>query len=264
MIEPFHFGPDQQLFGVFHPPRSGTRNRTAVLLAYPLGMEYDLSHRAFVKLAEMLAEDGFPVLRFDFRGCGDSAGSFEDCSITNWLTDLHLACEELRSGSGAEEMCLLGLRLGASLAFLYAAEQADVDALVLWAPVVNGRAYSRELEKKHQLWLRQENLVPDSVEFPDSSIESEYLGFLQTGTMAAQLDNLDLLKASSSYPRKTLLLDPRPDSGGLKPLAEHIEQSGSAPTVLPVGEGPFWFSPEVVVPVSDLKVVANWMSEYCR
>ena len=38
-------------------------------------------HRIFVKTARELAAIGFYVLRFDFRGCGDSAGDFSEMTI---------------------------------------------------------------------------------------------------------------------------------------------------------------------------------------
>lgn len=38
-------------------------------------------HRLFVKAARYFSHLGFAVLRFDFSGCGDSDGNYEDITI---------------------------------------------------------------------------------------------------------------------------------------------------------------------------------------
>ena len=75
-MEPFYFGPagGRRLFGVFHEPPASRRRGCGVVLCYPLGTEYTSYYRAYRQLALSLAENGFHVLRFDFRGCGDSEG----------------------------------------------------------------------------------------------------------------------------------------------------------------------------------------------
>jgi alpha/beta superfamily hydrolase len=40
------------------------------------------SHRQFTLLARSLAEQGFAVLRFDYRGMGDSTGAMRDQQST--------------------------------------------------------------------------------------------------------------------------------------------------------------------------------------
>ena len=82
---------------------------------------------------------GFPVLRFDPDGTGDSAGSDEDPGrVRAWIDSLKTAVLEVQGLSGATEVSLLGLRLGAALAVLAATELGGVASLVLWAPVTSG------------------------------------------------------------------------------------------------------------------------------
>lgn len=77
-MEPFYFGtPDEPLFGIYHPPVSEPVRDVGVLLCYPIGHEYIVSHRFYRQLSIRLAEAGFHVLRFDYYASGDSGGECE-------------------------------------------------------------------------------------------------------------------------------------------------------------------------------------------
>src|SRR5437773_7734152 len=73
-VVPFYFGsPDKLLFGCYHEPSLERRRKCAVVVCQPVGHEYINSHRALRQLAARLCDAGFPVLRFDYYGCGDSS-----------------------------------------------------------------------------------------------------------------------------------------------------------------------------------------------
>lgn len=76
------------------------------------------SHRQFVLLSRALAQAGFVVLRYDYRGKGDSEGTvrtFEEVSadVAAAITAMRSAC------STVEEIVLWGLCDGASAALMY-------------------------------------------------------------------------------------------------------------------------------------------------
>jgi exosortase A-associated hydrolase 1 len=109
------------------------------------GPQYRIgSHRQFVQLARRLAGAGYPVLRFDVRGMGDSPGeprSFEDLhdDIAAGIDGLLQAVPTLRS------VVLWGLCDGAAASLLYLHERADprVAGLCLlnpWARSPQGQA----------------------------------------------------------------------------------------------------------------------------
>lgn len=136
-MNPFYFGdPERPLYGVYHPPRGTDRGR-AVLLCYPVGAEYMRSHRAFRQLTTFLTRAGAHVLRFDYLGTGDSAGSGLDASLDQWLEDVGLAIEELKESAGVDRVAVVGLRFGATLALAAAGDRPDVSQIVLWDPVVD-------------------------------------------------------------------------------------------------------------------------------
>lgn len=98
-----------------------------------------------MQFARELAGLGNPVLRFDYRGNGDSDGEFSETSLDTALADIGHAIDVLKERTGIGSVGLLGLRLGASLAALAAERRDDVSRLVLWEPIVNGGRYAQEL-----------------------------------------------------------------------------------------------------------------------
>ena len=98
-----------------------------------------------VEWGRVLCREGFWVLRFDYRGYGDSDGLFEQFTIDDYLADIRTAMAELERRAGVPCRGLCGLRLGATLAALTAPSLAKPPMLILWEPVINGADYIDEL-----------------------------------------------------------------------------------------------------------------------
>lgn len=131
--------------GWYHAPAAPARG-LAVVLCPPAGYEAICSYPTYVQLARSLAGAGFPVLRFDYRGTGDSAGDERDPGqLAGWLASIEAAVQQARRRSGAAGVALFGVRLGGTLAVTAAARLGGVDGLVLWAPCATGKAWTREL-----------------------------------------------------------------------------------------------------------------------
>jgi pimeloyl-ACP methyl ester carboxylesterase len=147
---PFHFGtPERPMFGLYHPAGGAAHHDRAVLLCNPFGQEAVRSHRVFRVLAERLAREGFPVLRFDYHATGDSPGDDEDGDLAGWVGDVRVALRELVARSGAHRIVCVGARLGGALAVRAAASLAETSRLVLWDPIVGGEDYLALLRVKH-------------------------------------------------------------------------------------------------------------------
>src|SRR5689334_18798477 len=94
------------LFAWWHPGRPGGGH--AVVLCPPVGHEQVHAHRAWRHLAEAVARAGFPVLRFDSSGTGDSAGTDEDPDrLAAWRQNVRDAVAWVRRRAGAEHVTLV-------------------------------------------------------------------------------------------------------------------------------------------------------------
>jgi uncharacterized protein len=136
---------DRALFGVLHRPSAGAGARPAFVFCHPLGEEKLWTHRVFVSFARRLAAAGYPVLRFDFTGQGDSEGSFSEASMATLCADLRCAIQEVRRLTRVATVSLLGLRLGANVAMMGAEAATDLRHLILWSPITDGERYLQEL-----------------------------------------------------------------------------------------------------------------------
>lgn len=132
--------------------------RRAVLIAVG-GPQYRAgSHRQFVLLARRLAASGFPALRFDFRGMGDSEG--EPVGFEHRAPDLAAAIDALMQRlPSVQSVVVFGLCDAAAAALLACTSDPHVNGLVLLNPWVRS---PRSLAQAHfTQYYRERILQPD-------------------------------------------------------------------------------------------------------
>lgn len=91
------------------------------------------AHRGMAALAARVAAAGYPVLRFDRRGVGDSTG--ENCGFRSSAPDIAAAAAALRSETRAERIVGFGNCDAASALALFG-RSAGIDAVILANPWV--------------------------------------------------------------------------------------------------------------------------------
>jgi pimeloyl-ACP methyl ester carboxylesterase len=263
VIQPFYFGTSEKpLFGCYHTQSSGPTRDCGAVLCAPLGEEYIRFHRVYRQLAFRLSSLGFPVLRFDFYGCGDSSGNCQQWQISHWLADISTAIGEIRRRSGVMKVCLIGLRLGGTLSMMAGDARGDIDGMVLWDAVVSGRAYVEELTASHQEMLRKAHVKPKP-RMADEK-QTEILGFPLTDSMLTDLEKVDLL-AIQQRPANNILVIESNEKASQERLMEHLKRMDASVEYQHRPNPQFWVWIEdygrVLAPQQILQSVVSWISE---
>lgn len=205
--EPFFFsGMHGELFGIYHDPEVPMRGE-AILLCYPAPQEMMRSQQAQVQLARELAGLGYPVLRFDYAGTGDSDGNIEKLNLSDWIADTCQAAGVLKKKSGLTRLLILGTRLGGTIA-LRASQELGARRLVLWDPIIDGLAYLEALGSTQRAMLSSDPLgaprahpryrLPQSLGFHLSQGFCQELAGILPANLEAVSKQIHLLSSETS------------------------------------------------------------------
>jgi alpha-beta hydrolase superfamily lysophospholipase len=245
-------------FGWLH----AAQGNKGVVLCNAFGHEAVWSHTGMRHLAEKLCARGVSVLRFDYRGTGDSLGADgQGDQLDTAVADVRAAIDTLKRETGVSHVSLCGFRLGAALALL-ASRETPVDDLVLMAPIVNGRSYVRELTVVRKTWFDQ--LAATVKAAHDESAPLSVLGQVYSREFQAALSALDparSLKDSPTMPAsRALVFDIRPNAS--EPLRANLVALGMEVECRPF-EGYGEFQQETAfseLPESVFAQAIDWMA----
>jgi exosortase A-associated hydrolase 1 len=211
----FRCGEDE-LCGILHLPAHAVV-KVGLLLVVG-GPQYRIgSHRQFVLLARFLADAGIPVLRFDYRGMGDSEGTPRDFEAIG--DDIGSAVDVLCSAvPQLDGVVLWGLCDAATANAFYTADTGDARisgqvAVNPWVRTAEGQAeaYVRHYYRKRllssrfwtDLWLGKVD-VPNAVAGWIGNWRQASRGREQMAQAAALPDRLKVAQTASVVP--TLLI----------------------------------------------------------
>lgn len=254
-MNPLYFGrPEAPLYGAYYPAETAGARGEAVLLCGPVGQEYMRTHRALHQLAGQLAGAGCDVLRFEYTGIGDSAG--DEAELATWQQDIVTAAHELTELSGASRVALIGVRLGASLAFAVAGP-VRASRLVLWDPVVSGTEYLALLERLHAASL----VDPDRFQTPRTVVAKEdealLLGYHFSTAMRRDLRQFSLLGRST--PAAEIALVVSETSAAYDALRAQLQHDGARVAYHLVPPGSAWDQldriEKVLMPYAAIKTI---------
>ena len=206
-VDPQFFGsPHAPLFGLYHDPAPGQKRRSGVVICPPLGEEIFPANRMLRVLATQLARAGFPVLRFDYLGCGNSWADDLDVTVPTCLDSLSRAVGKVREQSGCERVAVIGLRFGGTIAGMSAAASPGLfHECVMWDPVLDGKAYLGELQQELRETVEQHVAVTSSRDTSVSRIEARRNGYVEVvgpGVTAAEIVEAQHGKAEASQLRR--------------------------------------------------------------
>jgi len=204
-------------------------------------------------LADHLAQEGFPTLRFDYSGTGDSSGDDldPDC-LGAWKQNIKAVIAYTKAITGCSKICLIGIRMGATLSALIASEkEVGVSHLVLWAPCIQGRQYVREMKA----------LAQDALSRPISDgIESA--GFILSAETIEKITKINLQGIDFPQETQVLLID-RDDRQQYRDLSEQwIKRGIHLDYLVASGYLSMFAEPhETVVPSDTLRLISEWLTK---
>lgn len=111
--------------------------RTSPLLIFAHGFAGDMDEKGlFVEARDFFAGNGFSVLRFDFRGCGESGGDFRTVRLGDLAADLLNVIKFARSSNDFKPRTigLVSFSLAAGIAIL--ANPGHIGAHAFWSPAI--------------------------------------------------------------------------------------------------------------------------------
>ena len=163
---------DAHLYTVLHEVKDPTAR---ILLVGPFASQRHNSYLPWVRWARYLAANNIEVLRYDYRGIGESTGVFDDMTFEDWSADVQLLSGWLEARSPHAPLLLHGLELGAILAGR-AFHAGIADGLMLWsAPADANKALRSTLMR----WVSLEQIfkLPD-----ERRTTSDYIRELEHGS----------------------------------------------------------------------------------
>ncbi len=244
---------DVELASLWFEPIGGASQDLAarsIVVVPGYGYTEMVTRNGWTQFAERCASHGLRTVLFDHPCTNDSADSQDGLNVASWTTALR---DVVRRVPGP--VVLVGVRLGATLAAAAAScteigIDAHVAALVLWAPVVSGRKFRREL-------TLLASASPHTVD--ESGLT--FGGFEYPNAFLDQISELELASICPGNERPLLVVD-----AARRPIRDEtaaaLVEAGWAVTRISCRETAAWVdesSEHSAVPIEAISVIVDWI-----
>src|SRR4030067_2788331 len=120
----------QKMSGILHLPEG--KNPPCVIASH--GLLSSKNSEKYIALGERLSQEGIAMLRFDFRGLGESEGKIEDDTVSRRVIDLGTAIAFVRSHPAlGKRVGFIGSSLGGYVSLIRASMDQQIKRVVTWA-----------------------------------------------------------------------------------------------------------------------------------
>ncbi|MBA5775931.1 alpha/beta hydrolase [Stappia sp. F7233] len=234
----------------------GATGKTGVLFLSPWGFEELCARKAYRLMAERIAGNGYPALRFDYPGTGDSAPLPNDTG--GWTGGARKMLTHFKKTRGLDRVVLVGQGLGGLVAARLAASEPDIAGLALLAPVSAGKGYLRALAAWTAFTQPTFKVAPD--EAGDGSLTSA--GFVLSPETISEIRSLDIKRAALPENLPVLLVK-RFEHPADDAVEEHLVECGTAVrSAVFAGYDAYTSDPTLSeVPSDAIATLANWISD---
>jgi len=201
--------PGAHLYTVLHEVEDPVAR---VLLVGPFASERLSCYLPWVRWARYLAVRQIEVLRYDYRGIGESTGVFSEMTFADWCADVRLLSSWLKARSPSLPLLLHGLELGAVLT----GREFQVgvgDALLLWSAPRNANQALRSTLLRavgpEQLFRRsnERKTVSDFIRRLESGSSLEVDGYQWSARLWRESFDVELPAALAESSRATAFSD---------------------------------------------------------
>jgi pimeloyl-ACP methyl ester carboxylesterase len=232
---------NQQIVGIIHLPNK--KNPPTVIMCHGWGgNKLGTWTGLFVKTARKFCNNGFAVLRFDFRGSGDSQGDFEKQTNETLLEDLDCLMNSIDSDVG-----LIGHSLGGKISILKASMDKRVKCLASWAsPVYKDfftRSFLEEIEQRKNFYFND-------------------IGYSVSKRQIDSYLRYDTLKALKKVKIPFLIVNGSEDTSVYPSQARKLYKNARRPKKLAIihGANHYFLSKEKEL----IKVTLDWFKKYLK
>jgi len=136
----FRSGENELYYSCGIPPRR--TNDVGIIFVHAADGNRLGPHRMFVEAANRLNVLGYPTLRFDLAGCGDSTGAASDNDITADVSDVISAVRFFVTEANLQGVVLFGISRGARVCYTAMVQhRLPLNGMILLStPISSGRA----------------------------------------------------------------------------------------------------------------------------
>ena len=236
---------NRNIFTVLHTPENKT-NKKGILFIHPYAEEKQRIDRIIVHFARILCTKGYSVMRFDFYGCGDSEGNFEELTFESQISDIQSISNIFIRDTGIEEISLFGVRLGASIALQYSEIDKNIANLILWSPIINGAGYAGTLFRNKIFASFTENKKISKEQILDklhSDGRVDIDGYYFTKNFYDFLYHLDVLSNIPSYNGRAFIGITKSESSFFDKyayFAQYLQNSGKKCDLVATNDKMYW------------------------